>query len=109
MSRAAVLRAGWLRRQPMRSTSSPTALRRRGACFGFDPLTVMVAGLGVALASTLPSILGGMAFMQSVWVKTGITVIGKVGTPLLFDVGLYLLVLDITLKIVFSLAEENPI
>jgi len=77
--------------------------------FRFEPLTVVVAGLGVALASTLPSILGGMNFMQSVWVKTGIPVIGKVGTPLLFDVGVYLLVLGITLKIVFSLAGEDEV
>ncbi|MBN1929122.1 MAG: Na+/H+ antiporter subunit B [Chlorobiaceae bacterium] len=75
--------------------------------FRFEPLTVVVAGLGVALASTLPSILGGMEFMQSVWGNTGIPVIGKVGTPLLFDVGVYLLVLGITLKIVFSLAGED--
>ncbi len=77
--------------------------------FRFEPLTVMAAGLGVALASTLPSILGGLDFMRGVWVNTGIPVIGKVGTPLLFDAGVYLLVLGITLKILFSLAGEDAV
>lgn len=75
--------------------------------FRFEPLTVMVTGLVVALASTLPSILTGRNFMQGVWIDTGIPLIGKLGTPLLFDTGVYLLVLGITLKIIFSLAEED--
>lgn len=77
--------------------------------FRFEPLTMITAGLGVALASTLPSLLGGLDFMQSVWVDTGIPVIGKIGTPLIFDAGVYLLVLGIALKIVFSLAGEDAV
>jgi len=72
-----------------------------------DPLRIVVAGLLVAMLSTLPSLFMGKAFMSGIWVDTGIALIGKVGTPLLFDIGVYLLVLGITLTIVFSLAEED--
>jgi len=75
--------------------------------FRFDPLTVMVTGLAVTLASTVPSLLAGREFMQGVWIDTGFPVIGKIGTPLIFDTGVYLLVLGITLKIIFSLAGED--
>jgi multicomponent Na+:H+ antiporter subunit B len=33
-------------------------------------------------------------------------VIGKVGTPLMFDVGVCLLVIGVTLNIIFALFEE---
>jgi multicomponent Na+:H+ antiporter subunit B len=45
--------------------------------------------------------------MNAQWFETKIPVIGKIGTPLLFDVGVYLLVLGISLKIIFSLFEED--
>ncbi len=45
--------------------------------------------------------------MTALWIDTGIEAIGKVGTPLLFDVGVYFLVLGITLTIIFALAEEE--
>jgi len=72
-----------------------------------EPLRIEVAGLFVAMLSTLPSLCMGKAFMSGIWVDTGIAFIGKIGTPLLFDIGVYLLVLGITLTIVFSLAEED--
>jgi len=45
--------------------------------------------------------------MTALWIDTGIASIGKVGTPLLFDFGVYFLVLGITLTIIFALAEEE--
>ena len=45
--------------------------------------------------------------MTGVWAKNVFPVVGKVGTPLLFDLGVYFLVLGIVLKIIFSLAEED--
>ncbi|MCW8815860.1 MAG: Na+/H+ antiporter subunit B [Chlorobium sp.] len=73
----------------------------------FDPLRIMAAGLLIAIASTFPSLVAGKPFMTGVWINTGIPLIGKVGSPLLFDFGVYFLVLGIALTIIFSLAEED--
>ncbi|MCW8795878.1 MAG: Na+/H+ antiporter subunit B [Chlorobium sp.] len=73
----------------------------------FDPLRIIAAGLLIAIASTFPSLVAGKPFMTGVWINTGIPLIGKVGSPLLFDFGVYFLVLGIALTIIFSLAEED--
>ena len=77
------------------------------AILRFEPLNIIATGLLVAIASTLPSLAAGEQFMTAVWIDTGVPLIGKVGTPLLFDLGVYFLVLGITLTILFSLAEED--
>ena len=70
-----------------------------------DPLLLIGIGLSVALLSGLIAPATGQAFMTGLWLKNEIPVIGKLGTPLLFDVGVYILVLGISSKIIFSLAE----
>jgi multicomponent Na+:H+ antiporter subunit B len=72
-----------------------------------EPIRLITFGLLLAVLSTIPSIVIGKNFMTGVWLDTNFPVIGKVGTPLVFDVGVYLLVLGIALKIIFSLAEED--
>jgi multicomponent Na+:H+ antiporter subunit B len=72
-----------------------------------DPRLVMALGLGVALGSALlPWLLGG-TFFEGLWLKFPVPVVGKLGTPFLFDIGVYLAVLGVTLTIVFELAEES--
>jgi multicomponent Na+:H+ antiporter subunit B len=73
-----------------------------------DPLSFVAAGLTVALASGLPSLLRGQPFMTGVWLGAKLPVVGKIGTPVVFDVGVYLVVLGIVLAILFALAEEEP-
>lgn len=72
-----------------------------------EPIKIISLGLLIAILSTIPSIIIGQNFMTGVWLDINFPVIGKIGTPLFFDVGVYLLVLGITLKIIFSLAEED--
>jgi multicomponent Na+:H+ antiporter subunit B len=72
-----------------------------------DPLALVAAGLLVALASGVPSLLRGQAFMTGLWRKLPLPVVGKVGSPVVFDVGVYLVVLGIVLTILFALAEEE--
>jgi multicomponent Na+:H+ antiporter subunit B len=72
-----------------------------------EPIRLITFGLLLAVLSTIPSIIIGKNFMTGVWLDTNFPVIGKIGTPLVFDVGVYLLVLGIALKIIFSLAEED--
>ena len=72
------------------------------------PLTLVAAGLTVALASGLPALLQGRSYMTGVWLGVPLPVVGKIGTPVVFDVGVYLVVLGIVLAILFALAEEEP-
>ena len=73
-----------------------------------DPLTLVAAGLFVALASGVPPLLRAWPFMTGLWLKVPLPVVGKVGSPVIFDVGVYLVVLGIVLAILFALAEEEP-
>ena len=66
----------------------------------------MLIGLSVALFSALIPVLIGTKFMEGSWINYDFPIFGKLGTPLLFDVGVYFVVIGISLSILFSLAEE---
>ncbi len=72
-----------------------------------EPLSLVGTGLLVALVSGLPPLLGGRAFMTGQWLDASLPVVGKLGSPVVFDVGVYLVVLGIVLSILFALAEEE--
>lgn len=72
-----------------------------------EPRDLVAAGLGVALLSGLPALFLGLPFQRAFWLETPLPVVGKLGTPVLFDVGVYLTVLGISLLAVFTLAEED--
>jgi len=78
------------------------------ALLGVEPHVLMGVGLLLALASGLVGPLFGEPFLTGEWFKWN--VLGafelELGTPLFFDVGVYLVVLGITLLITFSLFEE---
>ncbi len=67
-----------------------------------EPLTLLGAGLLLALASGTPAALRGQPFMTAQWVFEPVAV----GTPALFDIGVFLVVSGVVLMMVFSLAEE---
>lgn len=72
-----------------------------------EPSLLLGIGLAVALVSGLPPILLGLPFMRALWteVQTGTGAL-HVGTPLIFDVGVCLVVIGFVLTIVFTLAED---
>lgn len=72
-----------------------------------EPIKLIAIGLLIALLSTIPSVFYGKDFMTGIWFERSFPLVGKIGTPLVFDIGVYLLVLGIALKIIFSLAEED--
>lgn len=72
-----------------------------------QPIKLVAAGLAVALTSAVIPLLFGKTVMTGVWSDITMPIFGKVGTPLMFDVGVYILVLGIVLEILFSLAEED--
>ena len=71
-----------------------------------DPRILIGAGLLVAAISGLFAWLSGNTFFTAVWLKEPWPILGTVGTPLLFDIGVYFVVLGVVLKIIFVLAEE---
>jgi len=73
-----------------------------------DPKAMIGAGLLVAVASGSLALLAGKPLMTSLWTRLRTPGFGDfdLGTPLLFDVGVYLAVLGVTLSIILPLAEE---
>lgn len=74
----------------------------------WDPLAFIVGGLFLALLSGVPPLLREWPYMTGLWLKVPLPVVGKVGSPVVFDAGVFLVVLGIVLAILFALAEEEP-
>jgi multicomponent Na+:H+ antiporter subunit B len=83
-------------------------LARARQLLRLHPLAIVGVGLGVALLSGLPPLFDGGAFLTGHWLQGKVPVVGSLGTPFLFDVGVYLTVLGVVTTIVFELAEERP-
>ncbi len=66
------------------------------------PLTLLGAGLLIAFTSGLPALLRGQPFMTAQWTDWPIAV----GTPVIFDIGVFLVVTGVVLMMIFNLAEE---
>jgi len=84
-----------------------TAARR---LLRIEPLRLIGVGLLVALLSALPSLLVGKPLFTGVWFSFQLWEDGsptKVGTPLLFDFGVYLAVVGVALSLVFTLEESD--
>lgn len=73
-----------------------------------DPRNFIGLGLLLAATSGVLSLLAGRPFMTGLWgslrISRGTAL--DLGTPVLFDVGVYLVVIGVTLTIVLSFAEE---
>jgi multicomponent Na+:H+ antiporter subunit A len=67
------------------------------------PLTLLGAGLLIAVISGLPAVLRGQPFLAALWTSSPVAV----GTPVLFDVGVFLVVAGVVLMMIFTLAEES--
>lgn len=72
-----------------------------------SPRRLIGLGLLIAAFSGMIGVLVGEPFMTAQWDNRPIPVIGKLGTPLLFDIGVYLTVIGVVLTIIFALAEEE--
>lgn len=71
-----------------------------------EPSRLLGGGLLTALASGVPGVLLGGPFMTAWWMRVGAGSAGfDVGTPLLFDIGVFLTVIGVVLTIVFTLAD----
>lgn len=74
--------------------------------FPSRPNIMIISGLGIALAGGIIGLLAGDSFLTAVWLDMELPVIGSIGTPILFDLGVYLVVIGVILTIIFNLAAE---
>ena len=66
-------------------------------------------GLLLAIAAGLLSLLRGQPFLTGIWVTISLPGIDsfKVGTPLLFDIGVFMVVVGMTVEVILRMAEEE--
>jgi multicomponent Na+:H+ antiporter subunit B len=72
-----------------------------------DPRSITGAGLVLAIASGLVALANGGTFLEGRWLATPIPGIGKLGTVILFDVGVFLVVLGTTLTLMLALWDDD--
>jgi multicomponent Na+:H+ antiporter subunit B len=74
-----------------------------------DPRVLIGSGVLGAAISGMIAWVTGKPYLTAVWGKQVWPIIGKLGTPLIFDIGVYFVVLGVVLKIIFVLAEETEV
>ncbi|WP_022834535.1 Na+/H+ antiporter subunit B [Salisaeta longa] len=77
---------------------------------GFEPQSLLGVGLSCAVGAGLIGLFSGTAFMTSLWLKVHLPLLGlvKLGTTLLFDIGVMLVVIGTVLLMVFSVEDRLP-
>ncbi len=72
-----------------------------------ESLTLIGVGLLTAMVSSVLTMLDGQPYFSSHWATIHITPAWhlEIGTPLVFDVGVYLVVLGVTLAILLSISN----
>lgn len=80
--------------------------------YRIKPVFVAGAGLFLALISGLMATWASKPFLTGLWAKAKIPFIEKVGTPVLFDLGVMMVVFGVVMQVTFLFAgdeaEENP-
>lgn len=71
----------------------------------FPPALLLGVGLTVAATSGLLAALAGEPFLSGLWLELPLGGGLKLGTPLLFDVGVYLVVIGVVLVMAFALED----
>jgi len=61
----------------------------------------------ISLISGLIPLFNGLPFMTGMWIEQSLPVVGKVGTPTLFDLGVYFLVIGVVVWILLEFAEDE--
>jgi multicomponent Na+:H+ antiporter subunit B len=71
------------------------------------PGFLMPVGLALAFVSGIaPVLFFDQPFMTGLWYPESVPVIGSIGSALFFDIGVYLVVVGVTLTIIFSISES---
>lgn len=71
----------------------------------FHPGFLMPVGLALAFLSGMAPLIFDLPFMTGLWYPEAMPVIGALGSALFFDIGVYLVVIGVTLTIIFTIAD----
>jgi multicomponent Na+:H+ antiporter subunit B len=71
----------------------------------YHPGVAIPIGLGLSLFAGLLPMFAGLPFMKSLFFSQPLPVIGTISTALVFDIGVYLVVVGVTLTILFTISE----
>ena len=74
--------------------------------FKYVPGFLIPTGLSISLLSGLYPLLLDKPFLSSIWYPENIHIIGSLGTTLFFDIGVYFIVIGVTLTILFTISES---
>ena len=73
----------------------------------FHPGFLMPAGLSLAFLSGIsPMVFSNKPLMTGLWYPHHLPIVGNLGSALFFDIGVYLVVLGVTLTIIFTISES---
>ena len=81
-------------------------LRNTRKLLRVKPMALMPVGLAIAVFSAILPIFLGLPVMTVLWLDEPFPVIGSVGSALLFDLGVYIVVLGVALTIIFTISES---
>jgi multicomponent Na+:H+ antiporter subunit B len=70
------------------------------------PSLLIAFGLILTVISGTIGLVMGKPFLTGIWFGAEIPLVGGLGTPLLFDLGVYFLVLGMVLKMIFTMSKE---
>jgi multicomponent Na+:H+ antiporter subunit B len=70
------------------------------------PGFLMPVGLSLSLFSGMAPLLFNQPFMTGLWYPDPAPVIGMIGSALFFDIGVFLVVVGVTLTIIFTISES---
>jgi len=85
-------------------STSPSALWK---LLPLDPRFIAGIGLIISLFSGFIPLMYEKPFMTGMWIETPLPVVGKIGTPTLFDLGVYILVIGVVVWILLEFAEDE--
>lgn len=85
-------------------STTPSALWK---LLPLDPRFIAGIGLIISLISGMIPIFMGKPFMTGMWFDQPLPVLGKIGTPTLFDIGVYILVVGVVVWILLEFAEDE--
>ncbi|MCL6218788.1 Na+/H+ antiporter subunit B [Zunongwangia pacifica] len=86
--------------------SFANGLKNTKSLLRFHPGFLMPTGLALSFFSGLsPMIFAGDPFMTGLWYHGHVPVLGSIGSAMFFDMGVYLVVVGVTLTIIFTISE----
>lgn len=69
------------------------------------PMLFIIVGLSLAFIALVMPVIFGFSFFEAMWADFKLPLIGKPGTPLLLDTGIYLVVIGAVCKIIFVIGD----